>query len=415
MNTQPSPSTPPSWTTRLRERFFPRGANLIQWAAYVILISIMIMYAVDHPQSTLREFSLTMTILGFLLLLNILWEEILARFHSKPVGIWVLLILSSALMLAALFFGKLINAVYILFMLAAQANLMVRIRPAILFSLVLSLAFLVTVTWMVGFDQQVVSIGVSLAIGLTFVVTLSQVLRLYEQQTERTRELLEDLKRVNAELLAARQKEKDLAIAEERVRLARDIHDGLGHHLTVLSLQLQAAEKNLTSDPELAATALATSRQEVQSALHEVRQSVASLRQSPIDTRNLPQVLADLAADFEKRTGIRVSYQLQGEPLLLTPPVAMTLFRTAQEGLTNARKHAPGVSRVDLSLQFQSEGVSLLIQDDGQPSPDQVSQTGFGLAGLQERAILLGGTFLAQKIPQGGFLLQVHLPYREEK
>jgi signal transduction histidine kinase len=318
-------------------------------------------------------------------------------------------------MLAALFFGKLINVVYILFMLAAQANLMVRVRQAILFSLALSLAFLVTVTWMIGFDQQVVSIGVSLAIGLTFVITLSQVLRLYERQTERTRELLEDLKHVNAELLAARQKEKDLAIAEERVRLARDIHDGLGHHLTVLSLQLQAAEKNLTSDPDLAAAALATSRQEVQSALHEVRQSVASLRQSPIDTRNLPQVLADLAADFEKRTGIRVTYQLQGEPVLLTPPVAMTLFRTAQEGLTNARKHAPGVSQVDLSLQFQPGGVSLLIQDDGQPSPDQIPQTGFGLAGLQERAILLGGTFQAYKIPQGGFLLQVHLPYREEK
>ncbi len=414
MNAQSSPFQRPPWITRLRDRFFPRGTNLIQWAAYVILISTMVLYAVDHSQSTLREFTITMSLLGILLLINILWEELLAHFASKPVGTWFLLILSASLMLTSLYVGKLITVIYIMFMLAAQANLMLRVRSAILFSLTISLTFLAGVVLLIGLNQQVAEIAVSLAIGLTFVVTLSQVLRLFEQQTIRTRVLLEDLKLVNAELLAARQKEKDLAIAEERVRLARDIHDGLGHHLTVLSLQLQAAEKNLAANPELAASAISTSRQEVQAALREVRQSVAALRQAPVDTQNLPVVLRDLASDFEQRTGILVTLQQSGQSSPLKPAVAMTLFRAVQEGLTNAQKHAQGVSRVELSLDFTPQTVSLIIQDDGNPHDPGASTSGFGLAGLQERANLLGGEFLAQTNPQGGFILKISLPLEIE-
>jgi signal transduction histidine kinase len=414
MNPQSTSSPKPAWITRLRDRLFPRGANLIQWAAYVILISIMVLYAVDHPQSTVREFTITMSILGILLLLNLLWEDILSQFHSKQVGTWFLLILSSGLMLASLFTGELINVIYICFMLAAQANLMLRIRPAILFSLAISLAFLGVVAILIGPSDQIAGIAVSVAIGLTFVVTLSQVLRLYEQQTERTRLLLEDLKQVNAELLAARQKERDLAVAEERVRLARDIHDGLGHHLTVLSLQLQAAEKNLTSNPVLAATAIGTSRQEVQAALREVRQSVAALRQTPVDTQNLPDAIRNLASDFENSTGILVTMNLSGQPVILNPAVAMTLFRAAQEGLTNTQKHAQDVSRVVLSLVFKSQEVFLEIQDDGKTSDKITSTSGFGLAGLQERANLLGGEFTTGTNLEGGFLLKITLPLEKE-
>jgi signal transduction histidine kinase len=414
MNLQPTPSPKPTWITRLRDRFFPRGANLIQWAAYVILISIMVLYAVDHPQSTVREFTITMSILGILLLLNVLWEDILSHFHSKQVGTWFLLILSSGFMLASLFTGELYNVFYICFMLAAQASLMLQIRPAILFSLAISLAFLGVVAKLIGPTGQIAGIAVSLAIGLTFVITLSQVLRLYERQIDRTRLLLEDLKQVNAELVAARQKEKDLAVAEERVRLARDIHDGLGHHLTVLSLQLQAAEKNLNSNPGLAATAIGTSRQEVQAALREVRQSVAALRQTPVNTQNLPDAIRNLAADFENSTGILVTMKLSGQPVILNPAVAMTLFRAAQEGLTNTQKHAQDVSRVDLSLVFKSQEVSLELQDDGKTSDKITSTPGFGLAGLLERANLLGGEFTTGANPECGFLLKITLPLEKE-
>jgi signal transduction histidine kinase len=264
---------------------------------------------------------------------------------------------------------------------------------------------------------EISSTAIGLVIGMTFVVTLSQVLLRYSEQTDRANSLLEQLKQANAELIEARQKEKELAIAEERLRMARDLHDGLGHHLTALSIQLQAAEKMTGSRPEMAAEALRNARGEVQAALKEVRLSVAALRETPVDITNLPQTIAGLVEECGKRSGLRAVFEQTGAPADLTSAAAMTLYRATQEGLTNVQRHAEGAAQVCVRLAYDAEFVELSIEDDGQGQPgcgpdENGNRGGFGLAGLRERANLLGGQMECGPRPGGGFRIAMHLPLK---
>jgi signal transduction histidine kinase len=203
-----------------------------------------------------------------------------------------------------------------------------------------------------------------------------------------------------------------MAIAEERVRMARDLHDGLGHHLTALSIQLQAAEKMVRANPVLAAESVHNARGEVQAALKEVRQSVAALRESPVDILNLPQAIAELVAETGRRSGLQSSFFQEGEPNYLSPAAAMTIFRAAQEGLTNIQKHAVGASQLSIRLIYTTSSTRLVVENDGQPVEQDCQEPngGFGLAGLRERAHLLSGTLECGPRPGGGFRVQIDLP-----
>jgi signal transduction histidine kinase len=247
-----------------------------------------------------------------------------------------------------------------------------------------------------------------------FGVLLMTLLERYSQQTKRAEALLAELQAANAALEAARQQETDLAVAEERVRLARDIHDGLGHHLTVLSIQLQAAEKLAARNPQAAAEAIQACRAEAQAALGEVRHSVAVMRQGFAEYRSLAETLQSLIQNFDRRTGIRTTFECAGEPRELPEAARETLFRAAQEGLTNAQKHAQGAQRVAVRLIYTPYAVRLAILDDGHgPSTDEThSPAGFGLAGLRERAAQLGGSLQSgpRPAPQGGFAIEISIP-----
>jgi signal transduction histidine kinase len=140
------------------------------------------------------------------------------------------------------------------------------------------------------------------------------------EQTVHANRLLNELQIAHAELAAAREREKDLAVAEERVRLARDIHDGLGHHLTVLNVQLQAAAKLIDREPGRAAAAIATCREEAQAALDEVRRSVAAMRRSPLDGRTLDEALPALVRDFDRHSPLAARFEQHGAT---APPALM--------------------------------------------------------------------------------------------
>jgi signal transduction histidine kinase len=308
--------------------------------------------------------------------------------------------------------GEYYNALYILFMIIARANATVSPIPALVFSALLAVGY-VGVIFSTGFNYgEVGGFLVSMLIGLTFTITLSQVLRLYIEQGEKMTLLLNQLQRANAELVAARAKEKELAIAEERVRMARDLHDGLGHHLTALSIQLQAAEKMVRANPEMTAEAVHNARGEVQAALKEVRQSVAALRESPVDIQNLAQAIGELVAETGQRSGLQSSFVQEGEPTHLSPAAAMTLFRAAQEGLTNVQKHAAGARELWVRLVYSASSTRLVVENDGQQIMGDCQEPPgrFGLAGLRERAHLLGGTLDCGPRPGGGFRIQVELP-----
>lgn len=407
-------SRPGSWPW-LRERLFPRGTDMIQWAAYLIIIAVLVLTVLNPaPVSQFRHYT-TLLAFSILLVVNILWNDILKLFQREETGIWMLLIVSSVLTFYSIAIGRVDMAIYLVFMITAQANAMLPIIPGLAVSAVLVGAYLGLMQFFGATLREMQSLSLGLLIGMTFTITLSHVLYRYIEQSERLNRLLDELRQAHAALLEARKKEKELTIAEERLRMARDLHDGLGHHLTALSIQLQAAEKLVLANPEVAAETIHNSRGEIQAALKEVRQSVAALREAPVDIHNLPQVIGALVEETGKRIGLRARFDLAGNPADLSPAAAMTLYRAAQEGLTNVQKHATDAQEVYVCLSYEPARVRLTIEDDGKDAKDCRDETGFGLAGLRERAHLLNGSLDCGERPQGGFYVSIDLPLNEDQ
>jgi signal transduction histidine kinase len=152
---------------------------------------------------------------------------------------------------------------------------------------------------------------------------------------------------------------EDLATIQERNRLAREIHDSLGHHLTVIHVQLEAARTLFESQPVLALDALGKAQALTQEGLAEVRGSVAALRASPLEGRSLPDALVSIM-DRCHRAGLLTELVVTGAPRSLSLQVKQALFRAAQEGLTNVRKHAQA-NRAEVTLDYGDEVVRLTV------------------------------------------------------
>ncbi|PRY37415.1 sensor histidine kinase [Umezawaea tangerina] len=199
----------------------------------------------------------------------------------------------------------------------------------------------------------------------------------------------------------ARARATELSAAVERTRLARDIHDGLGHHLTAIAVQLEKAEAFRDLDPAAADRAVADARRSARLALRDVRSSVRAMR-SDTDPFDLPSALADLVRD----TGIGLT--VVGEHTAADRASLATLYRAAQESLTNARRHAHATT-VSATLTFGDREARLEVVDDGRGfDPDQPE--GFGLRGMRERAELVGGRVEVASRPGAGTRVTVTVP-----
>lgn len=226
-------------------------------------------------------------------------------------------------------------------------------------------------------------------------------------------ELLLREQRSRAELAEAHEKLRDyaaqaerLATAQERNRVARDIHDGLGHSLTVVQMQVKAARAVLPTDPGKADEVLGKAQDQAEEALAEVRRSVKALRE-PRPMPPLPEALKALAEETSA-TGVPAGLTVSGVERALPEEQREALFRTAQEGLTNVRKHA-AASSVDVVLDYAAAAVRVEVRDDG-VGTDGGSPPGFGLVGLRERAEHLGGTLDFTSAPGEGSALSMEVP-----
>jgi signal transduction histidine kinase len=251
------------------------------------------------------------------------------------------------------------------------------------------------------------SAGVTFGSAIAFVFVFSRI-ALRERRTR------SDLERVAAELEGANlrlQAQADqvaqLATVQERNRIAREIHDCLAHALTVVHIQLEAAQTLLDVDPVRAREALAKSQRLAHEGLDEVRRSVSLLRGAPPER---PPLLAALELMVRESSvaGLGTTLRVEGSPRRLAEPIEFTLYRAAQEALTNVRRHARA-SQVEIALEFTAAtSVRLSVRDDGvgaqQPRP------GFGLVGLRERAELAGGSVAITTAPQRGFRLELEVP-----
>ncbi|MER6950847.1 sensor histidine kinase [Nonomuraea sp. NPDC000554] len=199
---------------------------------------------------------------------------------------------------------------------------------------------------------------------------------------------------------------RELAVAEERARMGAEMHDSIGHHLTVIKVGLENAERFRDRRPDAAWDEVRQAKELTAEALADARRWVRALRPLALDGHVGSAALARLAASFDG-TGVSVAFEVAGRERPLEPDAELVLYRALQEGLTNALRHAEA-SHVRGRLVFDADQVTLVIADDGRGHSDDTG--GFGLTSLAERARALDGTLSAGGAPGGGFELRVALP-----
>lgn len=251
--------------------------------------------------------------------------------------------------------------------------------------------------------------GLAFLFAVVFTLVFSMLAVQSEKARNEVQRLAAELADANLRLRQHAVQAEELSATRERNRIAREIHDSLGHFLTVANMQLQAAKALGPLDPARAQAATAQAEAFIQEGLRDIRQSVTSLRSSPLDNKPLAQALGELVAvsSSEKPAA---EFSVLGAPRPLPAAVELSLYRAAQEGLTNARKHAQA-SQISVRLDYQAaHGVALSVQDDGVGARAAGEARGFGLRGLQERAQLLGGVLETRSTPPAGFLLKFEVP-----
>ena len=202
------------------------------------------------------------------------------------------------------------------------------------------------------------------------------------------------------------------AVAEERARIARELHDVVAHSISLMTVQAGAERLALGAERPETVDALRQIEVTGRQALAEMRRLLGMLRDpgEELDLAPLPG-LAQLPALAQRvtRAGLPVDLTVDGTPGPVSPGVDISAYRIVQEGLTNALKHAHARTAA-VTVRHRGDRVEIEVADDGQGSTRPVNGSGHGLTGMRERAALYGGSFEAGPRPQGGWLLRAILP-----
>jgi signal transduction histidine kinase len=229
-----------------------------------------------------------------------------------------------------------------------------------------------------------------------------------QAQNEQLQQAEAELRRALAQEKALNQRIEEMATIEERIRIARDIHDSLGHTLVALNIHQTTALRLWSEDPQKAYAFVQEAKQLGADALEAVRQSVKDMRSDPLQGKLLEAAIATLVQEFHHTTGIRPTYQIQLHHSL-PHQLNTALYRIVQEGLTNILKHAEAKA-VQIQIQSTSTEVRLTLADDGKGFPVTANLAGYGLRGMNERAIALGGQFTIDSQPGQGSQITVLFP-----
>ncbi|MEV4619495.1 sensor histidine kinase [Asanoa sp. NPDC049573] len=236
--------------------------------------------------------------------------------------------------------------------------------------------------------------------GQLLLMLVALVRRQRDERTEQTRLLA-------AETQLAKQEQARSEALAERARVAREIHDVLAHSLSALSVQLETAAALLERErPADAAVIVDRAGRLARDGLTETRRAVSALRGDPLP---LPELVAELAEGYRTDLSAEATVTVRGEPRAVSPETGLALYRSAQEALTNVRKHAPG-SAVSVVLDYADGEIRLTVANNGSHGPALTGlSSGYGLTGLRERAELAGGSMAAA--PDGdGWRVDVRMP-----
>ena len=201
----------------------------------------------------------------------------------------------------------------------------------------------------------------------------------------------------------ARERRLEQVKSEERVLLARELHDTVAHHVSAIAVQAQAGRALAATTPSAPLEALEVIEVEASRTLAEMRAMVRVLRnETPVDYERLSGA---------SPAGPRVQVRVSGDLAPLPAAIDSAVFRIAQEAVTNARRHARNATLIDVRVAGDRSTVSVVVRDDGDPAPaDPVAGTGFGITGMVERALLLGGACRAGPCPDRGWAVSATLP-----
>jgi len=389
-------------------RPFSRTA-LFDLAAYVTIGAVAAVGILDIPYLLYRWTAMLMLILiGVLISRTITSGEGLDRGQIQ-----FSLALQTLLVGGLLAFTPGSSVFVILFyVLSAQAMLTNSFKVGLLwlgiFSLITAVNFFYAEGWPGGLGDLLPVLA-----GYFFFGVVANSLYRAAQAQRASELLLHELNLANQQLRENARQVERLAVVEERNRMAREMHDTVGHRLTVAAVQLEGAQRLIPDNPERAAKMVGTVREQVREALNELRQTVARLR-APLesDLELLPSI-RHLADGFAEATGLDVHLSLPDAIPAVSGPIHKALYRTTQEALTNIQRHAQA-NQAWLQLVLDDDGLVLTISDDGHGYPQTEQPGGFGLIGLRERAGLLGGELTLGARPEGGAQLTLSLPLQTE-
>jgi signal transduction histidine kinase len=263
-------------------------------------------------------------------------------------------------------------------------------------------------------DATEVHYLVLFTVGIVLVITIARVVTKEKASRTRAEELLAELEVSHRQLKEYAGQVAELATTRERNRLARDIHDTLGHYLTVINVQLEKALAFRDKKPEEADQAVSDAKRLASEALQDVRRSVGALRA----TQELPEFTSSLNELVERvqSESCTVELNMEGDEESFSKQKLLVLYRTVQEGLTNIQRHA-GASHIWIDLRFGEQEATLILRDNGsgfdiagwqQVEPGR--ENGYGLQGVQERLELVGGSLQVESAPGQGTELRVTIP-----
>jgi signal transduction histidine kinase len=291
---------------------------------------------------------------------------------------------------------------------AAVASAVIRLPKRLALFSIIPIIGIVDVLILIGGNERFLILAWT-NIAYVFMFVIGHLLRLSENHQIQAQELLEEEERT-------RLARNEAAALDERSRIARELHDVLAHSLSALSVELEGARLlalDRDVDSEVIA-AIGRAHRHAASGLDEARAAIQALRGDSVPG---PDKLEDLIEEIRVH-GIECTLEISGEPRPLPSEAALAVFRTAQEALTNVRKHAEEAERVTIRLDYDPDGVQLIVTDsagDGaeprvpQPAALAGAGAGYGVSGMRERAELIGGRLLAGPT-EDGFRVELWVP-----
>jgi signal transduction histidine kinase len=272
---------------------------------------------------------------------------------------------------------------------------------------VLGLVLAVGVNGVVGLRDPRGNVGAFIAASVLFIIIWTIAFGFGSKFRE-----VDEAKQRAARAEREREERARAAVSEERARIARELHDVVGHSVSVMTVQASAVRRLLRPDQERERDALLIVEQTGREALAEMRRMVGVLRRPEEAPARAPQPSLDhldRLVEQAREAGLPVELRIEGDPVQLPAGVDLTAYRLVQEGLTNAMKHAHA-EQTQVVVRYGDEDIEVSVSDDGRGEGGGDTSGGHGLVGMRERVSVYGGELEAGPQPGGGYRLRARLP-----